>query len=113
MTWMDSYYRVHALIIDMMDCNQDLHDFVGDVTYILHTGCGVGPILWAASAWLALADHIDGSHIQPRIDREVYVGACKALGIAVQDAIDRRMATTLNVNKEDNNYDQHIDASTN
>ena len=105
MTWMDSYYRVHALIIDTMDCAQDVRDMVGDTTYILQTGCGVGPILWAASAWLALADHIDGSHIQPRIDREVYVGACKALGLAVQGAIDRRMSII------DNNKEEYINGN--
>lgn len=109
MTWMDSHYRVHMLVISMMDCNQDLCDFVRDVTYILRNGSSVGSLMWAISAWLALTDHIDGSHIHPRIDREIYIGACKALGIAVQGAIDHRMATIDS--KEDINGNQ-VDAGT-
>lgn len=110
MTWMDSYYRVHMLYADMMDCDQDVRDVVSKTTYVLHTGCGIGPIMWAMSAWLALADHIDGSHIHPRINREVYIGACKAIGIAVQGAIDLRMADMDN--KEDDINDNEIDAGT-
>lgn len=112
MTWMDSYYRVHMLVISMMDCNQDLRDFVEEVTYILRTGSGVGPLIWAVSAWLALADYITGSHTHQNIDRDICIGACRAIALAVQGTIDNR-TLSLNVNKEDNNYDQHIDASTN
>lgn len=112
MTWMDSYYRVHMLVISMMDCNQDLRDMVGDIAYVLHTGRGLEPILWATSAWLALADSITGSHMHQDIDRDICVGACQAIALAVQGTIDNR-TLSLNINKEDNNYDQHIDASTN
>lgn len=104
MTWMDSHYRVHMLAISMMDCDQDVRDMVGDTTYVLQTGCGVGPILWAVSAWLALADYITGSHIPPDIDRDICIGACRAIALAVQGTIDNR-TLSLNVNKEDNNYD--------
>ena len=104
MTWMDSHYRVHMLAISMMDCDQDVRDMVGDTTYVLQTGCGVGPILWAVSAWLALVDYITGSHIPPDIDRDICIGACRAIAPAVQGTIDNR-TLSLNVNKEDNNYD--------
>ena len=105
MTWMDSHYRVHMLAISMMDCDQDVRDMVGDTTYVLQTGCGVGPILWAVSAWLALADYITGSHIPPDIDRDICIGACRAIGLAVQGVIDHRMSII------DNNKEEYINGN--
>lgn len=112
MTWMDSYYRVHMLYAEMMDCNQDVQDMVGDAAYILHTGRGLEPILWATSAWLALADYITGRHIHPDIDQDVYVGACRAIGLAVQGVIDYRMSIIDN-NKEEYINGNKIDAGVN
>lgn len=104
MTWMDSYYRVHTLLLSMMDRDQDVRDIVGDTAYILHAGCGMEPILWAISAWLAMVDYINHNRIHPNINRSICVGACKALGIAVQGAIDHHMATIDS--KEDINGNQ-------
>lgn len=110
MTWMDSYYRVHTLLLSMMDRDQDMWDMVGDATYILHTGRGVGPILWAVSAWLAMGDYINQNSIHPNINRSICVGACKALRVAIQEAMDKRIAGLDDSTQEDN-YDNKIYAS--
>lgn len=104
MTWMDSYYRVQSLTTDMMDCNQDLRDFVEEVTYILRTGSGVGPLIWAVSSWLALVDYINSNRIHKDIDYYICVGACKAIGMAVQGTVDK-YTSKLDINEEDKDYD--------
>lgn len=101
MTWMDSYYRVHSLYLELMDCDDDVRDIIDDVVYILRTVNGVGPIMWAMSAWLAFVSYVGGGYINPKVSRDICVGACKALGLALMGEIEHRLNVLTDYRKDD------------
>lgn len=88
MTWMDSYYKIHRVVIGWMDCDDDMIEWMDDVLDPLHAGISVESIMWATSALLALTSHTVPKRITPR----VYWWACNTIEEAIEQAIKTRLA---------------------
>ena len=87
MTWMDSYYKIHRVVIGWMDCDDDMIEWMDDVLDPLHAGISVESIMWATSALLALTSHPVPKCITPR----VYWWACNTIEAAIEQAIETRL----------------------
>lgn len=108
MTWMDSYCRVHMLDISMMDCDDDVRGYVECVNYLLAIyGMTTSTIMWAVSAWMALADAIDGGRIPQAVDRGKCVEAAHQLAAIIDTIVWRR---THFIEKEDSVHGNNINA---
>lgn len=89
MTWMDSYYRVHALTLSWVRSDNDMADWVDEVIGPLDEHLNLGPMLWAMSALMALTSTPSPLGVSP-----YYRWACRTIGAKIQGAIESQLEKT-------------------
>ncbi|WP_130868597.1 hypothetical protein [Intestinimonas massiliensis (ex Afouda et al. 2020)] len=90
MTWMDSYYRVHALTLSWVRSDDDMADWVDEVIGPLDEHLNLGPMLWVISALMALTSASSPLGVSPCI----YQWACRAIGAKIHKAIEMQLKKT-------------------